>query len=221
MKIGIIGAGNIGSTLARKLSAAGHHIKLANSEGPKSLRDLASDVGATAVTKEDAVIGVDAIILSILFSRYHDLGGLFANVPENVLAIDTSNRYPFRNGAISKVDAGMPEAVWISEQIKRPIIKAWKAALTMTLAEKGRPASEPGRIALPVAGDDADKKSVAMALVETTGFDAFDAGSLAASWRQQPGALPIARTYGTRRWQPRWRQPRTTDFRSAATSQLQ
>lgn len=187
MKIGIIGAGNIGATLARKLAAAGHEIKLANSKGPESIRELAAKVGATATTKQDAVAGVDVVILSVPFSAHRDLADLFANIPENVVVVDTSNYYPFRDGAIADVDDGKPEAVWVSEQINRPIVKAWNAVLSATLAEKGVDKSQPGRIALPVAGDDREKKSIVMQLVEATGFDAFDAGGLATSWRQQPG----------------------------------
>jgi predicted dinucleotide-binding enzyme len=187
MKIGIIGAGNIGAILARKLAAAGHEIKLANSKGPEMIRDLAADVGATATTKEDAVTGVDIVILSIPFSAYRDLAGLFEDVPDNVVVVDTSNYYPFRDGAISDVDDGKPEAVWVTEQINRPIIKAWNAVLAATLAEKGVKTSQPGRIALPVAGDDLEEKSRVIELVEATGFDGLDAGSLETSWRQQPG----------------------------------
>lgn len=81
MKIGIIGAGNIGATLARKLAASGHDVKLANSRGPDTIRDLARDIGATAVSKEGAVQGVEAIVLSIPFGRYADLASLFSDVP--------------------------------------------------------------------------------------------------------------------------------------------
>ncbi|KZS50988.1 NADPH-dependent F420 reductase [Rhizobium anhuiense] len=187
MKIGIIGAGNIGATLARKLAAAGHEIQLANSKGPESIRDLAAEVGATATTKEDAVTGVDTVILSIPFSAYRDLAGLFEDVPPDVVVVDTSNYYPFRDGAISDVDDGQPEAVWVTKQIRRPVIKAWNAVLAATLVEKGIDKTQSGRIALPVAGDDPEKKALVMELVEATGFDPIDAGSLAASWRQQPG----------------------------------
>ncbi len=187
MKIGIIGARNIGATLARKLAVAGHEVKLANSRGPESIRDLAAEAGATATTKEEAVTGVDAVILSIPFAAHRDLAVLFEAVPENVIVVDTSNYYPFRDGSISDVDGGKPEAVWVTEQIKRPIIKAWNAVLSATLAEKGVDKTQPARIAVPVAGDDPVAKSRVMELVEATGFDAVDAGELAASWRQQPG----------------------------------
>lgn len=187
MKIGIIGAGNIGGTLARKLVASGHSVKIANSKGPETISELARDIGATAVVTDDVVEDVEVLILSVPFATYPNLSDLVTSVPRDVVVIDTSNYYPFRDGAIPEVDAGKPESVWVSPQIGRPVTKAWNAGLAATLADKGRPAGEPGRIALPVAGDEASGKAVAMTLVEDTGFDAFDAGGLASSWRQQPG----------------------------------
>ena len=187
MKIGIIGAGNIGATLARKLAASGHEVKLANSKGPDTIRDLARDVGATAVSKEEAVQGVEVIVLSIPFAKYPDLATLFSDVPTGIVVIDTSNYYPIRDGEIAEVDAGKPESVWVGEQIGRPVVKAWNAVLAMTLSEKGQPNGASRRIAIPVAGDDSAAKATAMELVEATGFDALNSGSLINSWRQQPG----------------------------------
>ncbi|AYG64652.1 MULTISPECIES: NAD(P)-binding domain-containing protein [unclassified Rhizobium] len=187
MKIGIIGAGNVGATLARRLAAGGHEIKLANSKGPDTIRELARDVGAAAVSKEEAVQDVEVVVLSIPFGNYPELGKLFSDVGTDVIVIDTSNYYPFRDGAIAKVDAGMPESVWVSEQIGRAVVKAWNAALAATLADKGLPEGTDGRIAIPVAGDDPKAKAIAVKLIEATGFDAVDSGGLAESWRQQPG----------------------------------
>ena len=136
MKIGIIGARNIGATLARKLAASGHEVKLANSKGPDTIRDLARNVGATAVSKEEAVQSVQVIVLSIPFGRYPDLASLFSDVPTGIAVIDTSNYYPFRDGAIAEVDAGKPESVWVSDQIGRPVVKAWNAVLAVTLSRK-------------------------------------------------------------------------------------
>ena len=174
--------------MARKLAASGDEVKLANSKGPETIRDLARDVGAIAVSKEDAVQGVSVIVLAIPFAKYRDLAGHFNDVPADVVVIDTSNYYPFRDGSIAEVDGGKPESVWVSEQIGRPVVKAWNAVLAATLAERGQPKGASGRIAIPVAGDDAKAKATAIQLVEATGFDALDAGSLSDSWRQQPGA---------------------------------
>jgi predicted dinucleotide-binding enzyme len=187
MRIGIIGAGNIGATLARKLAASSHEVKLANSKEPDSIRDLAHDLGAVAVSKEQAVKDVDVVVLSIPFARYPDLAGLLSDVPAEVVVIDTSNYYPFRDGAITEVDDGKPESVWVSEQIGHPVIKAWNAVLADTLSDRGKPAGAPGRIAIPVAGDDTEAKATAFQLVDATGFDVLDAGTLAESWQQQPG----------------------------------
>lgn len=187
MKIAIIGSGDIGSILARKLAACGHEITLANSRGAESIRQLARDVGASAASKEDAVQGVDVVILSIPFGKYPDLSNLLQHAPDPVVVIDTSNYYPVRDGAIPEVDSGKPESIWVSEKIGHPVIKAWNAVLAVTLAERGRSTEAPDRLAIPVAGDNARSKAIAMALVEDTGFDAIDAGSLDDSWRQQPG----------------------------------
>jgi len=187
MKIGIIGAGNIGAIIAKKLASSGHDVKLANSRGPETIGDLARDLGAVAVSMEQAVRDVEVVVLSIPFAKYPDLASLFSKVPSDVVVIDTSNYYPFRDGAITEVDNGKPESVWVSEQIGRPIIKAWNAALSYTLSERGTREGTPGRIAIPVAGDDAKAKTTAMQLVQATGFDALNSGALAESWRQQPG----------------------------------
>ncbi|RLL64624.1 3-hydroxyisobutyrate dehydrogenase [Ochrobactrum soli] len=187
MKIGVIGAGNIGATLARKLAASGHEVKIANSKGPESLRALAHDIGATTVTKEGALEDVDVVILSIPFSSYRELTCHFLKVPRNTIVVDTSNYYPFRDGVISGIDGGIPESVWVELQLGLPVIKAWNAALATTLAERGSPKGTAGRIAIPVSGDEPASKSIIMGLVEETGFDAVDAGVLSESWRQQPG----------------------------------
>jgi 8-hydroxy-5-deazaflavin:NADPH oxidoreductase len=187
MKIGIIGAGNIGELLDKKLAAAGHEVRLANSRGPESLQEVVRDTGIRAVTKEDAVRDVDVIILSVPFARMSELSGLLTDVPHSVTVIDTSNYYPARDGQIAEVDAGKPETVWASEQVGRPLIKAWNALLAQTLATSGAEKGVPGRIAIPVAGDDPASRTVAMELVDASGFDTVDAGTLAESWRIQPG----------------------------------
>jgi len=187
MKIGIIGAGNIGATLANKLSVQGHDVKLANSRGPESIAELARKVGALAVDRQEAVREVDVIILSIPFDKHTELAELMRDVPESVIVIDTSNYYPFRDGDIIEIREGKPESVYASEKVQRHLIKAWNAVLAETLKEKGQDAGSPSRIAIPVAGDDSSAKSVVMELVSQSGFDAFDAGMLSESWRQQPG----------------------------------
>lgn len=186
MKIGIIGSGNIGSTLARKLTKAGHSLLIANSRGPETLKGLATATGARPVPAREATQGVDVVVLSIPFGKLPLLKELFADVPAEVVVADTSNYFPFRDGQIPAIDGGQVESLWVSEQIGHTVIKAWNNVLAVTLAEKGLPAGANGRIALSVAGDDPTAKKIIMSLVEETGFDAIDGGSLAESWRQQP-----------------------------------
>lgn len=189
MKIGIIGAGHIGGTLARRLVAVGHEVKIANSRGPQTLRDLARESGAKAVTVADAVKDVGLIIVTIPEKNIPVLGrSVFEHVPADVVIVDTGNYYPReRDGRIAAIEDGMPESVWMSGQIGRPVIKVFNNIYAQHLLENGKPHGAAGRIALPVAGDDASAKKQVMALVDQLGFDPVDAGSLAESWRQQPG----------------------------------
>ena len=194
MNIGIIGAGHIGSALARKLGAAGHAVRVANSRGPETLRDLAAETGATPVTVADAVKGVDVVIVTIPEKNVPDLpADLFAGVPDDVVVLDTGNYYPSRDGRIAEIDGGMTDSAWVEKTLGRPVVKAFNNIYAASLAERGVPAGTPGRIALSVAGDDPRAKRVALEIVEATGFDGIDAGSLADSWRQQPGTPAYCR----------------------------
>jgi predicted dinucleotide-binding enzyme len=188
MKIGILGTGHIGKTLVRKLGAAGHDVKVANSRGPDTIeRDVLAS-GGRAVTAQEAVVDVDVVILSIPLNRLPGIAPLIASVPAETVVIDTSNYYPARDGRIEAIEAGQVESLWVSEQLGRPIVKAWNAIGSDSFARKGKPAGSQDRIAIPVAAENDRDRKVGMALVEDTGFDAFDAGTLADSWRQQPGA---------------------------------
>lgn len=188
MKLGILGTGNIGKTLVRELTKAGHEIKVANSRGPETIDKQLLANGARATTAQDAVRDVDVIILSIPFASHSKVKSLLAGVPEEAVVIDTANYYPVRDGAIEAIDEGKVESLWVVEQLGRPIAKAWNAIGAQAFSEFGMAPGSPGRIAIPVAADRIVDREVAMRLVEETGFDAFDAGSLADSWRQQPAA---------------------------------
>jgi len=189
MKIGIIGIGNIGGTLARKLSTAGHEVRVANSKGAEGVRAFAQEIGATPVDARGAVEGADLVILSIPFPVVAKLPkDLFDGLAESAPIVDTGNYYPgLRDPHIPELDEGKVESVWISEQIGRPIIKAFNNILAYSLAELGRPAGSPDRIAVAVAGDDAQAKRIVMDIVNEVGFDPVDGGPLSESWRQQPG----------------------------------
>ena len=195
MKIGIIGAGNIGGNLARRFVALRHDVVIANSRGPESLAALTKEIGAKATTVTDAVAGRDLIVVTIPEKNIPALpAGLFKSVPATTVVVDTGNYYPRqRDGRIEGIESGTTESAWVAQQLGRPVIKAFNNIYAKHLLEKGVPAGAPGRIALPVAGDDAHAKEVVMRLIDQMGFDAVDAGSLADSWRQQPGT-PV---YGT------------------------
>jgi predicted dinucleotide-binding enzyme len=188
MKIGIVGTGNIGACLARTLSAAGHDVLVANSRGVDGVRQLAHEIGAEAVDVRGAVDGAEVVILSIPFPAVQALpAGLFDSLVADAVVIDTGNYYPgMRDPHIPEIDDGMSESVWVSRQIGRPVIKAFNNILAYTLAELDQPEGAPGRLAVAVAGDDPRSKEIVMELVNQTGFDPVDAGSLVESWRQQP-----------------------------------
>lgn len=188
MKIGIIGAGHIGGTLARRFAELGHDVSVANSRGPETLADLAAETGATAVTASDAVRDKDVVIVTIPENSVPDLPDtLFDAARSDTVVVDTGNYYPRRDGRIAAIEDGTPESKWVSEQLGRPVVKAFNNIVAQHLLEDGRPAGDPNRIALPVAGDDPAAKRVVMRLVDELGFDAVDAGALDESWRQQPG----------------------------------
>lgn len=188
MKIGILGTGHIGKTLVKELSAAGHDVKVANSRGPETIDPELLTSGARAVTTEDALRDVEAVILSIPLNAIPKIGSLVSALPEETVVIDTSNYYPFRDAKIDAIEAGQVESLWVAERLGRPIAKAWNAIGSASLARKGKPQGDLGRLAIPVAADRDRDRDVAMALVENTGLDAVYSGTLAESWRQQPGA---------------------------------
>src|ERR1019366_8864415 len=175
MKIGIIGAGNIGGVLTRRLCALGHEVSVANSRGPETLRDLASGTGASAVTVSE--------------KNVPDLpSNLFADALDDLVVVDTGNYYPqHRDGRIKAIEDGMAESRWVEHQLGRPVVKAFNNIYAQHLLERGRPAGSRGRIALPVACGDTHAKKTVIRLVDQLGFDAVDAGGLDESWRQQPG----------------------------------
>ena len=188
MKIAIIGTGHIGKTLVRKLTKAGHFIQMANSRGPETLKELAEETGAKALTAEEAIQGVDVIIPSVPLNALPPMKELLAGVPEKVTIIDTSNYYPFRDTRIEAIEAGQIESLWVAEQLGRSIVKAWNCIGSDSFANKGTAAGSSERIALPVAADRERDRQVGLKLVEDTGFEAFDAGTLAESWLQQPSS---------------------------------
>lgn len=188
MRIGIIGAGNIGGTLTRRLTSLGHDVSVANSRGPETLRELAAETGATAVSAHDAAGDAELVVVTIPMKAIPQLdGGILDARSAGAPVVDTGNYYPGRDGRIAEIEEGTPESVWVSRQLGQPVIKAFNNIYAEHLLRLGRPAGSAGRIALPVAGDDPEDKAKVMQLVDELGFDPVDAGPLTESWRQQPG----------------------------------
>jgi len=189
MKIGIVGAASMGTTLARHLARLGHDVSIANSRGPESLAALATEIRATPVSVVDAANAGEVVILAIPTKAVADLPrALFANVPSSVVVIDIGNYHPeLRDGRIDAIERGLLDSQWVAQQIGRPVVKAFNNILASSLLQKGHPKGTPGRIALPVAGDSLEARAAVLRLVDDLGFDPVDGGDLGNSWRQGTG----------------------------------
>ena len=197
MKIGIIGAGNIGGNLTRRLTALGHDVSVANSRGPHTLTELAEETGATPVRAEEAARGAEVVVVTVPLKAVPGLpAGILDGAAPDAAVIDTGNYYPRqRDGRIAEIeDEGLTESRWTERHLGHPVIKAFNGTYAQDILERPRPAGDPDRIALPVAGDDAAAKAKVRALIEELGFDTVDSGGIDDSWRQQPGT-PV---YGLR-----------------------
>lgn len=220
MKIGIIGAGNIGGTLARHLTQLGHAVTIANSRGPDTLGEVVAKTGATAGTVEQAVQGQEVVVVTITQKAVPDLPKeLFATLPADTVVIDTGNYYPLRDGTLAEIEAGQVESRWVEGHLGRSVVKAFNCIYWMSLDTLGKPKGTAGRVALPVAGDDPAAKQTVLALVEALGFDALDAGGLDDSWRQQPGTPVYCRDYdlaGVKRALAEARRDKAAEYRAYA-----
>jgi predicted dinucleotide-binding enzyme len=196
--VGFIGSGMIGGTVARLSVAAGHSVVLSNSRGPQTLEDLVAELGplARAATGEQAAEAGDIVVVTIPLRAYR-------SVPAKPLAgrivIDTMNYYPARDGEIPELDDG---SVASSELLQRrlpdsAVVKAFNNIFFRHLQSLARPAGAADRTYLPVAGDDPEAKAAVTAFLDSVGYGAVDAGSLADSWRQEPGTPVYASPYGS------------------------
>jgi predicted dinucleotide-binding enzyme len=196
MTIGFIGAGHIGSQVARLAVKAGHDVVLSNSRGPETLAALVKELGprARAGTTEEAATAGDVVVVTVPLKNYRE-------VPVAPLAgkvvIDTNNYYPQRDGHIPELD---DESTTTAELLQAhlptsKVVKAFNHIQAAHLTTDGRPPGTPNRRALVIAGDDAQAKAMVTTLLDQFGFDVVDAGPLREGWRIQrdtPG-------YGSRR----------------------
>lgn len=184
--IGLIGSGNIGSTVARLALAAGHDVVLSNSRGPETLTDLVTGLGdrASAATSQEAAAKGDIVVVTVPLKAYRD-------VPVEPLAgkvvMDTNNYYPERDGKIAELDA---ETTTTSEMLQKhlptsQVVKVFNNIFYKNLADLARPSTSPERSALAIAGDDAGAKATVTAFLDEIGYDAHDVGTLSEGWRYQ------------------------------------
>jgi len=185
MKFGIIGAGPIGQSIAKKLVNRGHEVKVADARGIERL--AGKIIVGTAVSPEEVGQNIEVLIISVPLHAIPTIQPILEQVGDDVMVVDTSNYYPFRDQQIEEINQGMVESVWVTEQLGRPVIKAFSNLLAFTLENKGTPKGTTGRIAMAVAGDHAAHKQIIMDIVNDCGFDSVDAGSITESWNMQPG----------------------------------
>ena len=192
--IGLIGAGHIGSQVARLAVAAGHDVVISNSRGPETLSALVAELGARAraATAADAARAGDIVVVSVPLKNYRD-------VPVEPLAgkivIDTNNYYPQRDGHIPELDN---ESTTTAELLQAhlptsKVVKAFNHIYAAELTTHGQPKGTPNRRALVIAGDDNGAKTTVTHLLDQFGFDTVDAGPLKEGWRIQrdtPGYGP-------------------------------
>src|SRR6185437_1510449 len=118
------------------------------------------ETGAKAVTVEQAARGQDVVVVTIPEKHIPELPrDLFAGAPASLVVVDTGNYYPQRDGRLDEIESGVPESVWVSRTIGRPVVKAFNNIYAKHLMERGKAGGAAGRIALPVAGDDAAMKA--------------------------------------------------------------
>src|SRR5881397_2341272 len=189
MNIGVIGPGNIGEVIIRKLRDQGYRVKMANARGPESLRGLAAKTGAMPVSVEQVVQDVDVLFIVVPQKAIPELPKALLNrARKDTIIIDVGNYYPFRDGRIDELEHGLTESVWVERQIGRPVVKVLNTIPSKALMVAGRPAGSRDRVALPISGDNPKAKEVVAQLIDRIGFDSVDAGTITESWRQQPGS---------------------------------
>lgn len=188
MRIGIIGAGRIGSTLARHFAGIGHDVALANSRGPETLAELVAGIDGRvrAVGADEAARFGQVVVVSIPYGR---VGELPTTELRDKVLVDTCNYYPERDGHEADLD---DDSTTSSEKVRAltdsNLVKAFNAIRSDVLRDRGRPKGDTARLAIPVSGDDEEAVAVVAGLIRDIGFDPVNAGHLGGGGRKhQPG----------------------------------
>ena len=192
--MGLIGAGHIGSQLARLAVRNDYHVVVSNSRGPETLSGLVAELGprARAATPLEAARAGEIVVVTIPLKAY-------ATVPEEPLVgkvvIDTNNYYPQRDGHIRELDEERTTtAELLQAHLPRSkVVKAFNHIYAADLTKDNQPPGTKNRRALVIAGDDPEAKKTVAHLIDQFGFDVVDAGPLKEGWRIQrdtPGYGP-------------------------------
>ena len=196
--IGLIGSGNIGSTVARLAVAAGHDVVLSNSRGPETLSDLVAELGphARAATAQEAAAAGDLVVVTVPLKAYRQVP---VEPLRGKVVIDTNNYYPERDGHIAELDH---ESTTTSELLQAHlpesrVVKTFNNIYFEHLLTLARPSGSPERSVLAIAGDDDSAKKTVADVLDTLGYDAYDVGPLAEGWRYQRDTAAYASLYST------------------------
>ncbi|MFN3867400.1 MAG: NADPH-dependent F420 reductase [Demequina sp.] len=201
--IGIIGAGNIGSNVARAAIDHEYEVLIANSRGPETLQQLASDLGdfATATTVEDAIRKSDLVLVAIPLGR---IGELPVEPFEDKIVMDANNYYPERDGRIEALDNNEHTTSELL-QARLPysyVVKAFNNIPAAQIPTDGLPAGDENRRALPIAGNTAHAKFAVASFLDDLGFDPVDLGPLSESWRvERDTPAYVKRTTAEQLWE--------------------
>jgi 8-hydroxy-5-deazaflavin:NADPH oxidoreductase len=190
MRIGIIGTGHIGGTLARHFVDVGHEVAVSNSRGPETLARLVEELDgrAQAMTAAEAARFGEVVVVSVPFGRYRELP---TDAVAGKVVIDTNNYYARRDGRFEELDSDRTTS---SELLQAHlsgarVVKAFNAIVWTRLRDDGRRAGDVERVGIPISGDDEQAKRTVADLIDEIGFDAIDAGTLAEGGRKhQPGS---------------------------------
>jgi len=209
--IGLIGAGHIGSTVARLAVAAGHDVVLSNSRGPETLSDLVAELGdhARAATAAEAAAAGDIVVVTIPLKSYREVP---VEPLRGKIVIDTNNYYPQRDGHVAELD---DESTTVSELLQAHlpeshVVKAFNNIYFEHLLGLARPSGSEDRSALAIAGDDEGAKKTVADLLDDLGYDTVDAGPLAEGWRYQRDTAAYGTPY-TEGWGTADMKARTGD----------
>jgi 8-hydroxy-5-deazaflavin:NADPH oxidoreductase len=195
--LGLIGSGRIGGTVAKLAVDAGLDVVLSNSRGPETLADLCAELGpqARAAHGDECAVAGDLVLVSVPLLAYPSLPAA-SLVGKTVL--DTGNYYPQRDGQIAALDArSLTDSEYLARHLPGArVVKVFNNIFFKHLQHLARPADAADRTYLPVAADDAGAKLSVVAFLDSIGYGAVDDGSLAESWRQQPGTPVYGTPYG-------------------------